>query len=114
MKISKIKKKEIEKEVNKYVKSLDVKNDEGNVTGTELANAPQTLLNFYVQPFFLRLATDNERFYAKTVFKDLLPYKEWADYVSKNPGTLRAFVEDFQEMVDPRYQRKTPRGGSVP
>ena len=113
MKVSKIRKKEIEKEVKKYVKSLDIKDKEGNVTGTEIANAPRTLLKFYTQPFFLKLGTDNERFYAKTVFKTLLPYKEWANYISKTPGALRAYVEDFQEMVDPRYLRKTPRGGSA-
>ena len=100
--------------MNKYIKTLDIRDDEGVKTGTKLANAPRTLLNFYKQPFFLKLLTDEERFFAKMVFKDKLPYKEWTDYISNTPGALRAFVEDFQEMVDPRYQRKTSKGGSVP
>ena len=98
----------------KYIKTLDIKDEAGIKIGSELTNNPRTLLKFYRAPFFLDLKTDEERFLAKTVFKDQIPYKEWADYISKNPGVLRSLVEDFQEMVDSKYQRKTSRGGSVP
>ena len=101
--------KKIIKDVDKYIKTLDIKDDGGIKTGTELANTPQMLLRFYRAPFFLNLKTDEERFYAKMVFKDKLPYKEWADKVGKTPGFLRSLVEDFQEMVNPKYERKTER-----
>ena len=104
----------MKKKVMKYIKTLDIKDDNGVKIGSKLINAPRTLLNFYRAPFFLNLKNDEERFLAKVVFKDQIPYKEWAEYISKNPGVLRSLVEDFQEMVDPRYQRKTERGGSVP
>lgn len=109
MKLTEKQKKDIEKEINKYIKSLDIKDDEGVKTGTELANTPQALLKFYRAPFFLDLKTDEERYHAKMVFKDKLPYKEWAEKVGKTPGFLRSQVEDFQEMVNPKYERKTER-----
>ena len=112
MKLSEKFKKDIEKVVEKYIKSLDIKDDEGVKIGTKLANTPHVLLNFYKQPFFLTLPTDEERLYAKMIFKGKLPYKEWANYIAKTPGALRSLVEDFQEMVNPKYMRKTPRGGS--
>ena len=102
-------KKDIEKGVVKYIKTLDIKDDEGIKTGTDLQNTPRVLLNFYKQQFFLELKTDEERFYAKSIFKDKLPYKEWVDKVGKTPGFLRSLVEDFQEMVNPKYERKTER-----
>ena len=114
MKIEEKTKKDIEKAIVKYIKTLDIKDEEGIKTGTNLKNTPRVLLNFYKQQFFLELKTDEERFYAKSIFKDKLPYKEWADYIGKNPGVLRSLVEDFQEMVNPKYQRKTERGGGVP
>ena len=109
MKIEEKTKKEIEKAIVKYIKTLDITDEEGVKTGTELANTPRVLLNFYKQQFFLELKTDEERFHAKMVFKDKLPYKEWADKVGKTPGFLRSLVEDFQEMVNPKYERKTER-----
>ena len=109
MKLNDKQKKDIEKLVVKYIKSLDIKDEEGIKTGTKLANTPRTLLNFYRQPFFLELLTAEERFHAKTIFKNKLPYKEWAEKVGKTPGYLRSLVEDFQEMVNPKYERKTER-----
>ena len=109
MKLSEKQQKDIEKEVNKYIKTLDIRDDEGVKTSTKLVNTPRVLLNFYKQTFFLKLLTDEERFYAKMVFKDKLPYKEWAEKVGKTPGFLRSLVEDFQEMVNPKYERKTER-----
>ena len=109
MKLSKEQKKVIEKIVVKYCKSLDIKDEGGIKTGTKLQNNPHVLLAFYRQPFFLELLTDEERFYAKTIFKNKLPYKEWSDKVGKTPGYLRSLVEDFQEMVNPKYERKTER-----
>lgn len=105
-------KKAIAKSVEAYIKTLDIKDEKGIKVGTKLLNNPHVLLEFYKQPMFIKLLTVDERFYAKVLFKSKLPYKAWADYVSKNPGALREFVEDFQEMVDPRYMRKTPRGRS--
>jgi len=102
-------KKDIEKHVVKYCKSLDIKDEEGIKTGTKLQNTPRVLLDFYRQPFFLDLKTDEERFYAKSIFKNKLPYKEWSEKVGKTPGFLRSLVEDFQEMVNPKYERKTER-----
>lgn len=99
----------MKKKVAKYIKTLDILDDAGIKTGTELVNTPQTLLKFYRAPFFLDLKTDEERFLAKVVFKDSLPYKEWAEKVGKTPGFLRSLVEDFQEMVNPKYERKTER-----
>lgn len=109
MKLAEKTKKDIEKEVVKYCKSLDIKDENGIKTGTKLQNNPHVLLNFYKQPLFLKLLTLEERFYAKIFFKSKLPYKAWADEVSKTPGLLRSQVEDFQEMVEPRYVRKTER-----
>lgn len=109
MKLSKQKKIEVEKAIKKYIKSLDIKDKDGIKIGTELKNTPQTLLNFYRQPFFLALKTDSERLEAKMMFKTFLPYKQWAEYMAKTPGALRASVEDFQEMYDPKYQRRTER-----
>lgn len=110
MKLSNKTKKDIEREITKYIKSLDIKDKEGIKIGSRLANTPHVLLEFYKQPFFLSLLTDNERFYAKMFFKNKLPYKAWRDYVGKTPGFLREKVEDFQELVNPRYERKTSRG----
>lgn len=109
MKLSEKTQKDIEKEINKYIKTLDIKDEEGIKTGTDLQNTPRVLLNFYKQPFFLKLLTDEERFYAKLFFKSKLPYKEWVTKVGKTPGFLRSLVEDFQEMVNPKYERKTER-----
>ena len=109
IKISEKQKKDIEKNVNKYCKSLDIKDEEGVKTGTKLLNNPHVLLAFYRQPFFLELLTDEERLHAKMIFKNKLPYKEWANKVGKTPGYLRSLVEDFQEMVNPKYERKTER-----
>ena len=109
MKLNEKQKKDIEKDVAKYCKSLDIKNEEGVKTGSKLQNNPHVLLAFYRQPFFLELLTDEERFYAKMRFKDSMPYKAWMEEVSKRPGLLRSLVEDFQEMVNPKYQRKTER-----
>lgn len=109
MKLSEKTKKDIEKAVVKYCKSLDIKDDDGIKTGTKLLNNPHVLLALYRQPFYLNLLTAEERFYAKTIFKNKLPYKEWAEKVAKTPGYLRSLVEDFQEMVDDRYERKTER-----
>lgn len=109
MKLTDKQKKDIEKEVDKYIKTLDINDEEGIKTGTKLQNEPHVLLNFYKQPLFLKLLTDEERFYAKSIFKNKLPYKAWAEKVGKTPGYLRALVEDFQEMVNPKYERKTER-----
>lgn len=109
MKLSKQKRIEVEKAIKKYIKGLDIKDENGVKIGTELQNTPQTLLNFYKQPFFLALKTDDERLEAKMIFKTFLPYKQWSEYMAKNQGALRSAVEDFQEMYDPKYQRRTER-----
>lgn len=109
MKLSEKKKKEVEKAIEKYIKTLDIKDNLGIKTGSKLRNDPQTLQAFYTQPFFLALRSDEERLEAKMMFKAKLPYKKWSEYMSKTPGALRAAVEDYQEMVDPKYQRKTER-----
>lgn len=112
MKLDNKTKKAIEKDVDNYCKSLETKDENGVVTGTALTNEPTTLLALYRQTFWLTLPTDEQRLHAKFYFKSKLPYKAWAERMSKTPGALRSAVEDFQEMVDPRYQRKTPKGGT--
>lgn len=109
MKFSDKWKKEVGKLINKFIATFDIKDKQGIKVGTRLKNDPKTLLSLYRQPFFLALKTDDERLECKMMFKDKLPYKKWADYMSKNAGALRAAVEDFQEMHDPKYQRKTER-----
>ncbi len=109
MKLSEKKQKEVEAAIKKYIKSLDIKDENGIKTGSNLRNDPQTLQAFYRQPFFLELRSDEERYEVKMMFKAKLPYKEWAKYMSKTPGALRSAVEDFQELVDPKYKRRTER-----
>ncbi|KKM67468.1 hypothetical protein LCGC14_0976120 [marine sediment metagenome] len=109
LKLSKKKKAEVEKAINKYIATFDIRNKEGVKIGTTFINDPKTLLSLYRQPFFLELKTDDERLECKMMYKAKLPYKKWADYMGKNPGALRAAVEDFQEMHDPKYIRKTER-----
>ncbi len=109
MKLSDKKKKEVEKAIVKFIATFDVKDKDGVIVGTSLKNDPETLLSLYRQPFFLELKTDDERLECKMMFKAKLPYKQWAKYMADTPGALRAAVEDFQEMHDKKYQRKTER-----
>ena len=113
MKLTKKKKKEIEKAVEKYLKTFEIKDSNGKVTGSNLKNSPKTLLTLYKEKFFLELENDEERFFAKTLFKEALPYKEWREYISRQDGELARQIEDFQEMIDPKYNRKTPRREEV-
>ena len=109
LKLSDKRKKEVEKAISKYITTFDVKDEQGVKVGTTLKNDPKTLLSLYRQPFFLALKTDDERLECKMMFKAKLPYKKWSKYMADNPGALRAAVEDFQEMHDKKYQRKTER-----
>ena len=113
MKISKQERKKIEKEVEKYIKSLAEKDGQGNIINDGLNNDFETLEALYRQPFFIEMNYDY-RLIAKHYFKSKLPYKEWRDKVSKNKMFLDQEIEDFQEAHDRRYQRKTPRGRNVP
>lgn len=111
MKIDKEKIKKIEKNIDKYIKTFDKKDENGEVIKGPITNTHQELLNFYKQGFFLDL-TDDERVIAKQYFKDNLPYTKWREDVSKTPYMLAQEMEDFQERYFPNYakNRKTPRG----
>lgn len=97
MKLSKIITKEIDKKVSKYIKSLDEKDDEGVVTGTKLANTPECLNAFFRSGIYSEL-TKEEGLYAKTKFKEKLPYKEWRQSIRDNPDQLTEEILRHQEL----------------
>ena len=109
MKISKETRKKIEKEVNKFIKSLAIKDEEGVVIDKGLTINHQQLLTLYRQNFFLALPTDDERLYAKQYFKNQLPYKEWLEAKQRDPEGMMPDIEDFQELYNPKYKRITER-----
>jgi hypothetical protein len=109
MNLTEKEKKKIEKEVDKYIKSLAKKDETGTIIDDGLRNSPDMLLALYKEKFFLELTEDDARFYAKMYFKDKLPYKQWRERIGKEGGELARQIEDFQEMQDPRYTRITPR-----
>ena len=104
MKIDKKRMTQLKKYVDDYIKSLDTEEE-----AYKLKNTPQELIKFvkYMKKHDLM---EEEIIYTKLYFKEQLPYKEWRERISKSKGLLSQEIEDFQELIDPNYERKTPRG----
>lgn len=100
---------QIRKHVDEFVESFKEVDQTGKVIGTTLQQSPDVLRKLYRQRWFMELEDDYDRLYAKMYFKSFLPYKEWRQYVTTHKGELARQIEDYQESIDPRYNRITSR-----
>ena len=99
MTISKEIMKKIEKAVDKYVKTFDVKDEGGKITGTDLRHEPETLQEFFVSGIMLGLNKE-ERQYAKHYFKSKLPYQDWIKTIRSVPNALAESILHFKKLQE--------------
>ena len=92
--------KEIEKKVDTYIKTGDIKDENGVVTGNIILKVvPETLLDFYVSGVLAGLNSTEAR-YAKHYLKDKLPFKEYIKTRGKDKELRTADIMHFHELLD--------------
>ena len=100
MKLNTKRKKEIEKKVNSYIKSMEKKDDEGVVIDNPaLRVLPEVLQKFFYSGILAGL-TKKEALYAKCYFKDKLPFKEYKRSRGKDKDLRIADILHFRELQE--------------
>jgi len=92
--------KKVEKKVDAYIKSKEVKDDTGKVIDNPvLVVAPETLMDFFVSGVLSDLNKE-ERYYAKIYFKSKLPFKEYRESRAKNKDLRIEDIIHFKELQE--------------
>ena len=98
--MNKLDKKKIEKKVNAYIKSNEIKDENGVITGNSvLTVTPETLLNFFTSGTISGLSR-KESLYAKHYFKSKLPFAEYKRSRGKDKELRIADIKHFQELME--------------
>ena len=91
---------EIRKIVDKYVTSMEEKDDEGVVINNPvLIVTPENLLQFYRSGVLSGLNRE-DAFFAKQYFKELLPFKEYRESRAKDKEKRIDDIIHFQELME--------------
>jgi len=100
MKLTRKRTKEIEKKVNSYIKSCEIKDEEGVVIdNSALKVTPEVLRNFFYSGVFSGL-NKKEAIYAKQYFKGKLPFTEYKRSRGKDKNLRIADILHFRELQE--------------
>jgi len=92
--------KKVEKRVDDYIKSKEVKDDTGKVIDNPvLVVSPENLMDFFVSGVLSGLNKE-ERYYAKNYFKSKLPFKEYRESRGKDKDLRIADILHFKELIE--------------
>ena len=92
--------KEIEKKVDKYVKSMENKDENGVVIDNPvLVGTPENLFQFYRSGVLSGLNREDS-LHAKHYFKSLLPFKEYRESRGKDKEKRIDDIIHFQELIE--------------
>ena len=100
LKAKRARKAEIEKKVDKYVKSMENKDENGVVIDNPvLVVTPENLFQFYRSGVLSGLNREDS-LHAKHYFKSLLPFKEYRESRGKDKEKRIDDIIHFQELIE--------------
>ena len=100
MPINKKRRSEIEKKVNSYIKSCEVKDESGVIIDNPVLRVePEALQKFFVSGVLSRL-NKREVSYAKQYYKEKLPFSEYKRTRGKDKALRIADLLHFRELQE--------------